>query len=124
MEYHIQRSHTLNGLGKKLQSETRLAEFFASKDQDYDRDWVNRISFQHCQNIEGGKFSARPDFYLPSQCVRLNAIVLVGNDEFAHRQRACEFQRVFNIAQALQQTAEFKDQPILYLRFNPHYFTR
>jgi len=124
MEYHIQRNHTTEGLGRKLQSETRLAQFLTSKGQDFDRDWLNRISFKGCKNIEGGACSARPDAFLPSQSVRLRAIVLIGNDEFAHRQYQCDFQRVFNIANALEQTLEFKGVPLLYIRFNPHYYRK
>jgi hypothetical protein len=49
-------------------------------------------------------------------------MVLVGNDEFAPRQYKCEFQRIWNIAHALQQTEEYHDVPLLYIRFNPHFF--
>ena len=55
---------------------------------------------------------------------RLNAIVLIENDEFGHRQYPCDLQRTFNIVQALGQTVGFKDMPILYLRFNPHTYHR
>jgi hypothetical protein len=122
MEYHIQRNHTTEGLGKKLQSETRLAKFFEQHKLDFDRDWTNRIDFKSCKRIEGNACSARPDFFLPSVSANLNAVVLVGNDEFAHRQYACDLQRVHNIANALDQHSDFRGLPILYIRFNPHYF--
>ena len=123
MEYHIERNHTPEGISKKFESETQLARFFDQRKVPYDRDWANRISFKTCQNIEGGKFSARPDFFLLAESARLNALVLVGNDEFAHRHDyPCEFQRLFNIANALEQTDEFRGVPLLYLRFNPHHF--
>lgn len=145
MEYHIQRNHTAEGIGLKLQSETKLAEFFLSKGQKFERDWANRIDFTTCKDVvtEGACF-ARPDFYLISQCVRLQAIVLVGNDEFrshffsanthrvqhpflcSHRQYPCEFQRVFNIANSLERSngGHFRGVPLLYIRFNPHYYRR
>ena len=124
MEYHVERNHTVEGIGKKLHSETKLAEFFTAKDVPFDRDWTNRITFNGCKNIEGGHSSARPDFFLPAESARLGALVLVGNDEFAHRQYACDFQRVFNITQALEQHPDFKGVPLLYLRFNPHHYWR
>jgi hypothetical protein len=124
MKYHVQRNHTVEGLGEKLQSETKLAKFFDAAQVSYDRDWTNWLNFKGCKNIEGNVFSARPDFFLPEESARLKALVLVGNDEFAHRQYPCDLQRVWNIAQSLQQTHEFKDVPLLYLRFNPHFFKR
>ena len=36
----------------------------------------------------------------------------------------CEFQRIFNMANALQQTSEFKGVPIVYVRFNPYFFRK
>ena len=122
LECHMQRHHTKEGIAQKFHSETKLAEFFESKNIRFHRDWMNRISFQDCKNIEGGKHSARPDFYLHDKSIELGCVFLVGNDEFAHRQTKCEFQRMFNITQALQQTDEFKDVPIVYVRFNPHFY--
>ncbi len=49
-------------------------------------------------------------------------VFLVGNNEFAHRQTKCEFQRIFNIANALEQTPDFQGLPIVYVGFNPHFF--
>ena len=122
LHYHIQRHHTEEGIAKKFHSETKLAEFFDSNGIKYERDWMNRISFRSCKNIEGGKQSARPDFFLVEKSVELGCIFLVGNDEFAHRQTKCEFQRLYNIMQALQQADGFKDVPIVYVRFNPHFY--
>jgi hypothetical protein len=124
MDIHIERNHTVEGLGKKLRSETKLAQFLDSNSISYDRDWGNLIKFSGCQNIEGGKSSARPDFFLPEFSLLWKAIVIIGNDEFAHRQNVCDLQRTFNITQAVQQTNEFKDMPILYIRFNPHSYQR
>jgi len=72
----------------------------------------------------GGKQFARPDFFLFEFCAKLGAVVIIGNDEWQHRRQACDFQRVWNIAQALEQTEEFKGVPILYIRFNPHGYWR
>jgi len=124
MDVHIERNHTTEGIGKKLHSETKLAEFFKSKNIAIERDWMNYIKFKYCKNIEGNSTSARPDFFLPEYSALLKAIVIIGNDEFAHRKYPCDFRRVYNIVQALQQTDEFKDVPILYIRFNPHGYHR
>jgi hypothetical protein len=124
LEYHIERNHTPDGIGNKRDSEKRLAAFFAAKECTFDQDWTNRISFQDCKNIEGSSASARPDFHLIQESKRLNAIVLVGNDEYAHRRNACDFQRTFNIANSLEQTPGFRGVPLLYIRFNPHHYVR
>ena len=122
LDYHIQRHHTEEGIARKFHSEQKLAEFFQSRDISFDRDWLNRVAFQTCKNIEGHKQSARPDFYLHAKSAELGCVFLVGNDEFAHRQTKCEFQRMFNIANALEQTSEFAGVPIVYVRFNPHFY--
>ena len=124
LDYHIQRHHTDEGIAKKFKSEQQLAAFFDKNNISYDRDWLNRIAFTSCKNIEGSRNSARPDFYLHAKSAELGCIFLVGNDEFAHRQTKCEFQRIFNIANALEQTDEFKNVPIIYIRFNPHFFRK
>lgn len=123
LEYHILRNHTKEGIQAKFYSETRLADFFKSNNIVFDRDWSNNISFRTCRNIEGLKSYARPDFRLIEYEEKLQCIVLVGNDEFAHRQYACDLQRIFNISNALEQTEEFHGVPLLYIRFNPHGFT-
>ena len=124
LDTHIQRHHTEEGIALKFKSEQQLAEFFDKQQISYDRDWVNRIAFKTCKNIEGNKLSARPDFYLHAKSAQLGCVFLVGNDEFAHRQTSCEFQRMFNIANSLEQTKEFKGVPIVYVRFNPHFFRK
>jgi uncharacterized Zn-finger protein len=124
MEYHIERNHTLDGIGKKLQSETKLAKFFDSNNVAYDRDWANVIQFKSCNNIEGNFSFARPDFYLAEESARLNAIVIVGNDEFGHRMYPCDFKRLWNICQSLEQDERTRGVPILYVRFNPHHYYR
>ena len=124
MEMHIGRNHTVEGIGRKFQSETQLAKFLDARGIAYDRDWTNAIKFKGCENIEGGKSSARPDFYLPEESARLNAVVLIGNDEHGHRQYACDLQRLWNLCNALEQDEHFRGVPILYIRFNPHHYTR
>ncbi len=122
MDYHIARNHTLDGIGAKFESETKLASFLTLNEISFDRDWINFITFLNCKNIEGKKMFARPDFYLHAKSIELNAIVFVGNDEFQHRQYKCDFQRLWNIVHALQQNLEFKDTPIVYIRMNPHFY--
>lgn len=124
MDIHIERNHTKEGIAKKFASETKLAEFFTLKKIPFDREWTNYISFKTCKNIEGNKLSARPDFYLLEESVKFNCVFLVGNDEFSHRQYKCDFQRTWNLFQSLQQTKEFSNLPLVYIRFNPHHFTR
>ncbi len=59
-----------------------------------------------------------------AESARLNAVVLCGNDESAHRSYPRDFQRTWNIVQALEQTNEFRGAKILYIRFNPHVFRK
>ena len=124
LDVHIERNHTKEGIAKKFQSEESLAKFLQSQSISFDRDWTNNLNFNGCKNIEGGKTSARPDFFLPEESAKLNAIVLVGNDEFAHRFYPCDFQRIFNIANSLEQNPNYQNVPLLYIRFNPHHFQR
>lgn len=122
LEFHVERNHTLEGVGRKLDSEEKLAKFLEANGIEFQRDFLNRIDFKQCRNIEGSKCFARPDFFLPVFSAKLQAIVILGNDEFAHRYYPCDFQRIFNIANALEQNANFKGVPILYIRFNPHHY--
>ena len=123
LDDHIQRCHTREGIAKKFESESKLANFFDQNGVAYDRDHVNRIDFRHCDGLLDSKTDsddrvvARPDFHLPEFSARLKAWVLVCNDEFAHRSYKCEAGRLFKIAEALVRTA---DLPVLFVRFNPH----
>ncbi len=123
MDYHIMRNHTAEGFAAKMASESKLAAFFTKNNITFSRDRQNFISFRNCKEvIEGGHFNARPDFYLFEKSAELGIVLLVGNDELAHRQQQCDLQRIMNIATALQETTEFKDVPLVYIRFNPHHF--
>lgn len=122
MNHHIQHCHTASSLATRYSTETQLAQFFDTRGIPYDRDWVNRLNFKGCSNMEGNRLSARPDFYLPTFSAELGCVVLCGNDEMAHRHYPCEFQRIWNIAHSLQQVDAFRDVPLLYIRFNPHRF--
>ncbi len=124
MEYHIQRNHTEEGISLKFESEVKLANYFTEHEISFNQNWINMIHFSQCKNIEGNKVCARPDFFLPEFSAKLNAIVLVGNDEYAHRTYQCDFQRVWNIYQSLLQTDEFQNLPLVYIRFNPHFFKK
>lgn len=124
LEDHVQKYHTVKGITRKFESEQKLAFFFSSKQIKYDRDWTNRINFTTCKSMSGDRTHARPDFFLPSETARLNAVVLVGNDEMQHKYYQCEFERVFNIVNALEQTEDFHSVPIVYFRFNPHSYKR
>ena len=122
LDYHIQRNHTDEGIAVKFQSEYKLAKFFTDKNITFSQDRMNEIQFKNCKQIEGGRSSARPDFFLLQRSVELEVLFFVCNDEFAHRQTKCEFQRMMNIATSLQQTSEFENKPIIFVRFNAHFF--
>ncbi len=126
IDYHIEKQHTTTGISQKNLSENALAIFLTLNGIEFNRDWINRINFKLCNNapIEGGHVSARPDFFLPIESARLNAIVIICNDEFAHRRYSCELQRIFNIANSLQRNKNFENIPLVLIRFNPHYFKR
>jgi KRAB domain-containing zinc finger protein len=121
LEYHIERNHTQEGLGSKYESETKLANFLKSKDIEFTRDRENFINFTSCSNIEANKKSARPDFYLICKSVELKCIFFIENDEFGHRQSACDFQRLYNIVISLRQKSD-EMLPIVFVRFNPHHY--
>jgi uncharacterized Zn-finger protein len=48
LDFHIQTSHTVDGLQNRLQSELRMAEWFDSQDIKYDRDFTNVIRHARC----------------------------------------------------------------------------
>ena len=123
LDYHIQASHTTDGLQKRLKSEERMAEWFESKDIKYDRDFANIVNHAKCHGLKKyfkGQYS-RPDFHLCNLQMS-NAIVLVGNDEFAHRRYSCEADRMLKISSAIAACKEFHNVPIIYIRFNPHFY--
>ncbi len=123
MERHIERNHTPSGIGQKFHSETKLAEFLKLNDIPYERDWNNLIHFKYCVGIQGNKISARPDFFLPIESVRLNCVFILCNNEHGHRYNyPCEFQRINNITTALYQTTEFNGLPVVFIMFNPHHY--
>src|SRR6185369_15206681 len=90
----------------------------------FERDWSNFINFKQCQSMEGGKKSARLDFFLPEESQRLQCLVAIENNEYQHVSYACELQRIFNCANALEQTDEHRGSKLLIINFNPHHYTR
>ena len=123
LDDHIQRCHTKAGIAAKFKSEAQLAAFFDSKGIAYDQDYVNRIRFADCDGLVSATskdVSARPDFHLTEYSAKLGAQVLIGNDEYSHRNYNCDAQRMLRIAEALIRRT---DVPVVYLRFNPHYYT-
>jgi hypothetical protein len=111
-------------MGKRLKTETQMAELFDENKIEYDRDFQNMVSHGSCPPLKRmftGRHS-RPDFHLYKMQASMNAIVLVGNDEFAHRRYACEFDRIMKITTALSNATEFFNVPVVYIRFNPHFF--
>jgi hypothetical protein len=124
LHYHVQAAHTEDGLRKRLKSENLMAAFFDERKIPYDRDFQNVVAHNSCANLRkyfNGTHS-RPDFHLFQMQAQASAVVLVGNDEFAHRRYACEADRMIKIASALGACAEFANVPVVYVRFNPHFY--
>ena len=123
LEYHIQQNHTVEGLARKLHSEHKMSELFKTNGIANDRDWTNTVTFRGCTSeVEGNAYRARPDFFLLEVSAQLGALVLIGNGEYAHRRYPYDLQRVFDIANALE--TQYPNVPLVYIRFNPHYFER
>jgi hypothetical protein len=125
LDWHIQRNHTEEGIAKKFESERKMATLFNKHKIAYEHDWANLVKHADCKALKRyftGK-SSRPDFRLIILGVLLRAIVLVGNDEFAHRRYACDFDRTLKITSALEAVTEFAGLPVIYIRFNPHFYT-
>jgi hypothetical protein len=79
LDYHVQRNHTADGLARKLQSETQMAQMFDRHDIPYERDHANRVDFgRACAHVtfDGNQFHSRPDFWLPTYSARLGATSL------------------------------------------------
>jgi len=124
LDYHIQRNHTAEGLARKFESETKMAKLFDENGIAYDRDFMNTIRSQPgCYTFTNGT-SARPDFHLLDLSSHLQADVLVGNDEFAHRRYSCDFRRLFNIANSLSARPGLHNRKLVYIRFNPHFYEK
>ena len=121
LEYHIQASHTVEGLQKKYKSEEKLAQFFKGNKIPYLRDWENRVNTKTCIK-DPGQVSARPDFFLPTYTADLQAVVLVGNDEFAHRMTKCDFRRTNELVSSIRTSKRYEGAKVLYIRFNPHFY--
>lgn len=124
LEYHILRNHTASSssVQEKFHTEDRLGAFLQSKNILFDRDWSNRIVLRDCNNnqVEGNKHSIRLDYFLLDFSIYLKAIVIVENDEFAHRRTKCDFQRLFNLVNAIEKNPHFRGLPIIFIRLNPH----
>ena len=131
LDYHIQAHHTVAGLARKLKSETRLSDCFDRHAIATVRDWQNRLAYRACPAMarlaavqEGpAAGSSRPDFHMVELSARLRAIVLLGNDEFEHRRYPCDLRRCVEIATSLSSRDDHHAVRILYVRFNPHYWT-
>ena len=49
-------------------------------------------------------------------------MVLLGNDEFAHRRYVCDLRRSIQLATSIS-SAGLPSTPIVYVCFNPHFYT-
>jgi hypothetical protein len=101
-----------------------MAGFFDRSSIKFDRDFKNIVAHSSCAGLKkyfSGSYS-RPDFHL-YEFQRRGVVVLVGNDEFSHRRYSCEFDRTLKISSAISACPEFFNVPVLYIRFNPHYYT-
>ncbi len=126
LEYHIKFFHTLGGLRTHLQTEQKMANLFQAHGIPYLRDWQNAVYHSHCPQLALPGSHSRPDFLLPEFTAAVNAYVLVGNDEFAHRQYPshCELKRVLNITSAVSAYHEQQSVRLAYIRFNPHHYMK
>lgn len=123
LDYHIQASHTEEGLRNKLQSETKLAEFFNAKGCPFDRDRVNSVSLVCKPKMQLMGSRCFPDFYLLALSAKLGADVIVGLDEHGHRQYPCDLRRTLMLASSIGASHEPGHvRPMVYVRFNPHYY--
>jgi hypothetical protein len=126
LDYHVQALHTSAGLRSRLHSETKLAAIFREAGIEYDQDFDNVVNHSKCTGLSRyfrGTHS-RPDFYMTLLSMEARAVVLVGNDEFGHRRYPCEFDRILKISSALSANPSFFGLPIVYIRFNPHFYQR
>ncbi len=124
LERHVQMCHTNEGIAKRLRTEQQMADLFTKACVPFDRDAKNIVRHSSCESIKRyfrGHHS-RPDFHLYSLQASASALVLVGNDEFAHRRYDCEFDRMLKIYSAIAATSEFHNVPMFYIRFNPHHY--
>jgi hypothetical protein len=130
LKQHIANVHTKKGQTQYSRgSEDALASFLTRAGIPFDRDRVNRISFTACSgpiDNQNGPSAARPDFHLVSMSERVGfpIIVIVCNDEFQHRMYPCDLRRVWSIFYALKQVETFKMAPVVFIRFNPHPYTK
>eukprot|EP00808_Paulinella_micropora_P000478 g67420.t1 len=129
LENHVQRCHTEEGIAKRFKSKQQLAEFLTAQDWAFDRDFANAIVYKHCDShltprLEGA-VSSRPDFHLlefQSLPADRRCLLLLCNDELAHRRYRCELGRMLEISTALRANPNLRDLPVVYIRFNPHWF--
>ena len=124
LERHVQMCHTKDGIASRLRTEQQMADLFTKNNIKFDRDAQNMVRHSSCQTLKQyfkGHYS-RPDFHLFQLQSEIGAIVLVGNDEFAHRRYDCEFDRMIKIYSAISTTKEFMNVPLIYIRFNPHHY--
>lgn len=124
LAYHIERHHTSSGLAEKRLSEQKLADFLTQSGIVFDHDWDNFINFRECKTKEGGRSYVRPDFFLPVESARLRCLAFIENQEMQHITYSCELQRIFNCANALEQTDAHRGSRMLMIMFNPHSFMR
>ena len=123
LDYHVQASHTDEGLRSKYKSEAKLAAFLDSKGCHYDRDRVNHVSLM-CKpelNLTGSR--CFPDFFLLWLSAMLKANVILGNDENGHRRYPCDLRRTLEMATAISAASDNYGMKLLYVRFNPHFYT-
>ena len=126
LDYHIQASHTVEGLRRRLESENQMARFFESNGICFLRDWQNAIIHANCPQLALPGRLSRPDFFLPELSVPLGARVIVENDEFAHRgyPSECELSRILKITSALSAEEDQQASRYVFIRFNPHFYTK
>lgn len=119
LAFHIKTNHSdeeLVGGQTWEDTENKLALFLQSRDIAFTRDWSNRVVLpSDCRTN-----SARPDFYLHAKSKEAGVAILIDNDEHQHKRYTGELERMRDIERVLQDDEEWKDKPILFVRFNPN----
>ena len=124
LAYHTQAAHTTEGMTKKMQSEQKLADFLRTKDCAYSRDRENFVSHICAPELQLNGLRSYPDFFMPEISAALGAKVIVGNDEMLHRTYPCDLRRMLDLNTSLAASDKDADDqvPVLYIRFNPHFY--
>ena len=118
LEKHIRDCHTEEGIAKR-QTERRLTEFLEKREIPFRRQ--SFLTLEHCAQIQTESSRRYVDLHLLGISGDLGAVVILKNDEYQHRNYACDNRRTIEIYHTLTVTKQVTDvTPLLMIRFNPH----